>query len=331
MLHKRYLVTVAVLSFALSSRAQDAIFSQFYSTPLFVNPALSGAIKCGRLSLNYRNQWSAIPGAFSFVNASYDQHFDQLSGAIGLVATSVQEGNGSYRTTDVGGIYSYNLQVNDVFSIKTALQASYVNRYVDWNELTFPDQFDEFGLKDFSSSQESLPNTPTSIHYADFSAGMVGYSENFYAGFAVHHLTRPNEGFREVYKLPMKYTVHAGAIIDLVPKQHRFRSSNSPTLSPNIIYQQQGTSQQLNYGLYATYHPVVFGVWYRQTISFKDAESLTFLIGIQLNSLHVGYSYDLTLSQLKAVSGGSHELSVRYNLRCREPKQKFKMINCPSF
>lgn len=322
---------MTLLSFSMS--AQDAIFSQFYSAPVYVNPALAGAVKCGRLSLNYRNQWSAIPGTFSFINASYDQHIDKISGALGLVATSVQEGNGSYRTTYVGGVYSYNIQVNDVFSIKTALQASYVNRRVDWNELTFPDQFDDvMGLA--RSTSEQILNTPANKHYVDFSAGIVGFSENFYAGFAVHHLARPDESFigsGTVYRLPMKFTAHAGAVIDLVPKRYRFRTPNAPTLSPNIIYQQQGPAQQLNYGIYASFHPIVFGAWFRQTISFENRESLAFLVGIKLNAMNVGYSYDLSLNKLKGVSGGSHEISVSYAMRCREPKHKFKMINCPSF
>ena len=329
MLHK-YVFTVFLLFCTLLLSAQDALFSQFYAAPLYINPALTGADKCGHISINYRNQWAAIPGAFSSFNASFDRHFDELGGAIGVVATNLREGNGSYSTTNVGTIYSYSFQVNDVFSIKTALQASFVNRYINWNELRFANQWNE-QLGVWGTESEDLPNTPTSKNYVDFSTGIVGYSENFYAGFAIHHLSRPDEGAALVYRLPMKFTVHAGTTIDLIPKQRRFRESNAPTLSPNIIYQQQGTAQQLNYGVYANYHPLVFGIWYRQAISFNQSESITFLIGIQHNSLRIGYSYDLAMSQLVKVSGGSHELSVSYGLACPPPKSKIKKINCPSF
>ncbi len=325
------ILTIILLFCTLSLSAQDALFSQFYSAPLYTNPALAGSARCGRFSVNYRNQWAAIPGAFSNINASFDKHFDELSGGLGVIVTNLREGNGSYSTTNAGAIYSYSFQVNDVFSIKAAVQASFVHRYVNWNELTFPDQFDDqLGLVR-TSTGESLPSSPTSKGYADFSTGVVGYSENFYAGFAVHHLSRPDEGFTDVHKLPMKFTVQAGAIIDLRPKQHRFREANAPTISPNIIYQQQGTAQQINYGMYANISSFVFGAWYRQTISFSQPESLTFLIGVKLNALNVGYSYDLSLSKLCRVSGGSHELSVAYHLPCREAKPKIKMISCPSF
>jgi type IX secretion system PorP/SprF family membrane protein len=298
---------------------------------LYVNPALAGAQKCGRIALNYRNQWTAIPGAFSSINASFDKHFDELSGALGFIVTNVREGNGSYSTTNAGAIYSYNIQVNDMFSIKTAVQASFVNRHIYWNELTFPDQFNEGGLIPGSTSGETLPNTPTSKNYADFSTGIVGYSENFYAGFAVHHLTRPNEGFMNAFELPMKFTVHAGAVIDLIPKQRRFRDPGAPTLSPNIIYQQQGTAQHVNYGVYLNYSALVLGAWYRQTIAFNQPDCVTFLVGIRYNAMRIGYSYDLALNKLLAVSGGSHEISLGYNLRCAPPRPQVRMINCPSF
>ncbi|MDR2907773.1 MAG: type IX secretion system membrane protein PorP/SprF [Bacteroidales bacterium] len=330
----KYFLTALAWSCTLTASAQDAIFSQFYSAPLYTNPALAGASKCGRLSASYRNQWAAIPGAFTDISASYDQHVDGLSGAIGALLTSSREGNGAYSTINAGLIYSYNFQVNDVFSIKPAIQASFVNRRFDWTALTFHDQFDaSSGL--IGPSQETFPGdeAPASKSYADFSAGLVGYSENFYAGFAVHHLGRPVEGFVGAgeYRLAMKYTAHAGAVIDIRPKQYRFRDPKAPTLSPNIIYQQQGATQQINYGMYANVYPLVFGVWYRQTIAFDEPESLTFLLGIHYNSLNIGYSYDLTISKLTNASGGSHELSIGYLLPCREVKPKIKMINCPSF
>jgi type IX secretion system PorP/SprF family membrane protein len=326
--------TIFVLFCSLSLSAQDAIFSQFYAAPLYTNPALAGAAKCGRISVNYRNQWSMIPGAFSQINASYDQHFNQLAGALGFIVTGLREGSGAYSSINVGAIYSYNLEVNDVFSIKTAVQISFVNRRIDWNELTFASQFHEVLGFDPSGQKESLP-APTGKNYPDFSTGIIGFSENFYAGFAVHHLGTPDEAFMtgSVAKLPLKFTAHAGAVIDLKPKQRRFRDPNAPTLSPNIIYQQQGTAQQINYGVYANnlFPTVVFGLWYRQTIAFDQPESLTFLVGIRHNSLNVGYSYDLSLNKLYRVSGGSHELSMGYLLPCPTPKVRIKKINCPSF
>ena len=53
--------------------AQDPQFSQFYASPLYLNPALTGSVKCPRATLNYRNQWPALGSTYVTYIASFDQ------------------------------------------------------------------------------------------------------------------------------------------------------------------------------------------------------------------------------------------------------------------
>ena len=330
----KYFLTVIVLFCTLSASAQGAMFSQFYAAPLHTNPAMAGTMICGRFAVNYRSQWTLIPGgSFSSVSASYDEHIDRLSGALGFIVTNTREGGGAYSTTTVGAIYSYSFQLTSAISVRTAVQAGFIHRRIDWGNLTFPDQFDLGGFTN-QPTMEDLPNTPASRFLEDFSVGIVGYGDRFFAGVALHHISRPDEGFMDVSRIPLKFTAHAGAVLDLRRGTSRFRDPNTPTISPNLIFQQQGTAQQINYGVYFNnvIPMMVFGVWYRQTIGFTNPESLTFLVGIRLNSMRIGYSYDLSLSRLRGVSGGSHEVSMAYLLPCRRPRApRVRMISCPCF
>jgi len=330
----KYFLTVIVLFCTLSASAQGAMFSQFYAAPLHTNPAMAGTMICGRFAVNYRSQWTLIPGgSFSSVSASYDEHIDRLSGALGFIVTNTREGGGAYSTTTVGAIYSYSFQLTSAISVRTAVQAGFIHRRIDWGNLTFPDQFDLGGFTN-QPTMEDLPNTPASRFLEDFSVGIVGYGDRFFAGVALHHISRPDEGFMDVSRIPLKFTAHAGAVLDLRRGTSRFRDPNTPTISPNLIFQQQGTAQQINYGVYFNnvIPMMVFGVWYRQTIGFTNPESLTFLVGIRLNSMRIGYSYDLSLSRLRGVSGGSHEVSMAYLLPCRRPRApRVRMISCPGF
>ena len=55
---------------------QDIHFSQFYMSPLNLNPALTGVMNCNqRFVANYRNQWASVLGSSSFntYSASYDR------------------------------------------------------------------------------------------------------------------------------------------------------------------------------------------------------------------------------------------------------------------
>jgi type IX secretion system PorP/SprF family membrane protein len=325
-LKKLFLTLFLLLSAGITAFSQDPHFSQYYANPLYLNPAFAGTAVCPRLILNYRNQWPSISGTFVTYSASYDQHVDNLSGGLGLIFTSDKAGEGTLTTNMVSGIYSYRLQVSRKFSIKAGFQASYFQKSIDWEKLTFGDQIDpRYGFVYYT--QETKPGELTK-GTADFSAGLLGYGESVYGGIAVHHLTQPNEGFFSVSKLPMRITAHMGAIIDL-EKHRRRRKVEDPTISPNILFMKQQDFEQLNYGLYFNKYPLVGGIWFRQ--GFDNPDAFIALLGFQTSVVKMGYSYDVTVSKLSSATGGSHEVSFALQFNCKPKKKRIRAINCPSF
>ncbi|MBN2729474.1 MAG: type IX secretion system membrane protein PorP/SprF [Bacteroidales bacterium] len=324
-------LVIAVFSMAFYSMdavAQDPHFSQYYANPLYMNPAMAGTPVCPRLIMNYRNQWPSISGQYVTYNASYDQHVDALSGGIGVLVNVDRAGEGTLSTTMASGIYSYKLDIGRKFSLKAGIQATFLQKSLDWEKLTFGDQIDPRHGFVFNTN-EVYPSDGLVKTFADFSAGMVGYSERFYAGFAVHHLTTPNEGFISYSELPMKYTVHAGAIISIEGDNSRKRTIEETSLSPNIMFQKQQEFEQLNYGLYLNKFPFVGGVWYRH--NFDNSDAVIVLLGFQQQVFKFGYSYDLTVSKLTNASGGAHEFSLTIQFECSPKRKRIRAINCPSF
>jgi type IX secretion system PorP/SprF family membrane protein len=297
-------------------RAQDPQFTQFYANPLYLNPAFAGTARCPRICINYRNQWPAISGTFVTYSASYDQHIDGMAGGIGLLVTNDRAGKGTLNTTNVSGIYSYQLNLTREFSMKFGIQATYAQKSVDWSKLTFGDMIDP--RTGFVYSTNEIPNATTRSN-VDISAGMLGYSRRYFFGFAVHHVTEPDEGFLGTSKLPMKYTGHAGA---LIPLGGRYSESS---ISPNILYQKQQDFQQLNLGVYFTKGALVGGLWYR------NQDSFIILLGFQQDLFKFGYSYDVTVSRLTNATAGSHEISFQMQFECKPKKRKFRTVSCPSF
>ncbi|MGL5888300.1 MAG: PorP/SprF family type IX secretion system membrane protein [Bacteroidia bacterium] len=297
-------------------RAQDPQFTQFYANPLYLNPAFAGTARCPRICINYRNQWPAISGTFVTYSASYDQHIDGIAGGIGLLVTNDRAGKGTLNTTNVSGIYSYQLNLTREFSMKFGIQATYAQKSVDWSKLTFGDMIDP--RTGFVYSTNEVPNQTTRSN-VDISAGMLGYSRRYFFGFSVHHVTEPDEGFLGTSKLPMKYTGHAGA---LIPLGGRYSESS---ISPNILYQRQQDFQQLNLGVYFTKGALVGGLWYR------NQDSFIILLGFQQDLFKFGYSYDVTVSRLTNATAGSHEISFQMQFECKPKKRKFRTVSCPSF
>jgi type IX secretion system PorP/SprF family membrane protein len=322
-----YLIAVLTLLVAATElRAQDPEFTQFYANPLYLNPAFAGTARCPRLVMNYRNQWPSLSGNFVTMSASYDQHVQTLQGGLGLIVLNDRAAQGTLNTTTVSGIYSYQQPISRKFSIKAALQASYLQKALDWSRLTFGDMIDP--RKGFIYNTNDIPRGG-SVRAVDFSAGLLGFSDKIYGGVAVHHLNEPNESLIVgTSRLPMKYTFHAGAVI---PIEKKSRDADAK-ISPNLLYRRQGEFQQLNLGLYVSKGPLVAGVWFRGLMfgqTYRDAFIAT--IGIQTDVVRIGYSYDVTISELTPSTGGSHEVSLGINFECRQKRKKLRTIACPSF
>jgi len=269
--------------------------------------------------MNYRNQWPGIDNSFITTTASYDKQVDAIKGGIGVQLLSDRAGEGVLNTTQASFMYSYQLKVNRKFSIRTGFQATFVQKSININNLRFGDMIDaRRGV--VYQTQEQI-NSDNNV-YPDFSFGMIGFSEKTYFGFAVHHLTAPDEGFIDVATLPRRFTVHFGAVI---PWSLR---SEDMSWSPNVIFQSQGQATEINVGSYIKKGPLSLGTWYR---SGNNRDAIISILGVEVDKYKFGYSYDFTVSQLNGQTGGSHEVSLSYTFPCRPKKVRFETISCPSF
>lgn len=312
-------VALGVLG-GLGAMAQDPQFTQFYANPLYLNPAFAGSAKCPRVVMNYRNQWPGLTGTFVTSSVSYDQYVAGLQGGLGLLVTHDQAGKGTLNTTNVSGIYSYQQAITKKFSILAGFQATYFQKSLDWSKLSFGDQIDP--RRGFVYNTNDVPRGG-SVGNADFSAGVVGYSEVFFVGFAAHHLTQPNESVIVGNSpLPMKFTGHVGAAIP-VGVQAKYETATK--ISPNVLYQQQAAFRQLNLGLYVEHGPITAGAWYRARDAF------IVLVGFHAERFRFGYSYDVTTSKLTTATAGSHEISMQLQFDCKPKRRKFRVVACPRF
>ncbi|MDB4088389.1 type IX secretion system membrane protein PorP/SprF [Flavobacteriales bacterium] len=312
---------IIAIILSTSALAQDPEFSQFYANPLYLNPAFAGSNNCPRVALNYRNQWPAISGSFVTQSVSYDQRLGYNKGAgIGLLVTNDVAAK-TLSTLNASAIFSYHIPITRKFAIRVGFQATYFQKSLDWNKLSFSDQIDS--RRGFVYTSKDVPNGNGKKTGVDFSGGILGFSERFYFGFAAHHVTEPNESLLLAESpLPLKLTGHVGAVIPL--RKSRYKKTTAK-ISPNILYRNQGTSQQLNIGVYVNKGPIWTGVWYR------NGDAFIVLLGIQTDLIRLGYSYDVTTSQLTLATAGSHEVSFAMNFSCKPPKRRYRTISCPSF
>jgi len=326
-----HITCLLLLFMSFRMMAQDVVFSQFYAAPMELNPALTGLTHAPRIILNYRNEWPAIPNAYTTYAVSYDQYFKKVSSGIGVNIISDVEGGGIYTTNRIDFSYAYDLRIEGDFYLRGGLEAGFVQRRLNWDKLLFLDQIDPLtGATDGSGNpfltEETRPDN-LSRYYGDFSAGVLAYSSTFYAGVALKHINAPDENQlnfeTDFAQRPVLYSVHAGAQIKL---GERNKSQHKTFISPNILFARQADFGQVNVGAYAQTGNIFGGVWYRNAWSNPDAA--IFLIGFQQNIVKIGYSFDWTLSQLNSHTGGGHEISVILNFDDQKNRRKTDYNDC---
>jgi len=346
MIKKKLVLTVLLGYCALASHAQDPQFSQFYANPLYLNPALTGGANAPRVTLNYRNQWPGLSANYITTGFGIDHYFSNVNSGVGLYVMNDVQGTGNLRSTEVSGLYSYQIRFNENTALRVGLQGTYANRGADLSALTFGDQYTNRGFTGSPTSDPLALNGMPSISYADFSTGMLLYSDRYWVGISAHHINRPQQGFFRISdsdRLPIKGSFQAGLKIPFggyTGTGDEFEREMS--ISPAVLYKFQGQYDQLDLGVYLTYSPIVLGAWYRG-IPFKkyapninNHESVIGLVGFRQDKFAFGYSYDLTVSTLGMASGGAHEISLSYIFDF-EPsprkgyRRKDKQLSCPKF
>jgi len=341
-------IVVVLLGTAVGTnyiKAQDVQFSQFYSAPLYLNPAFTGSSHLTRVGSNYRNQWPALEANFITMSAYVDHFIDDKNSGVGFLIQTDKEGLAGLRSTSLTGLYSYQLPISKTYTVRAGVSAGYVIRDINFGNLTFGDQFDANGI--ISGPTAETFDTGASKNFFDLGLGVLLHSENAWAGVSVSHLTKPNQSFiGEADPLPRKFSYHLGYKFFFrkgVMGEGIYAKEQERSLAPMIQFKKQGKFSQLDAGMYYTFEPLIIGMWYRglpfkKFDNFTNNESVVILLGYSKKSkddiLNIGYSYDVTISKLGASSGGAHEFSISYAWFTgdpRKPPKNVRLIPCPNF
>ena len=326
------------MTFAMSLHAQDPSFSQFFSSPLNINPALTANINSDwRLISNFRDQWIGPASPYVTGTISYDSKLFQnkipnveeqgnVFGAGGMLMFD-HAMSGVVRSTYASLDLSYNIKISETDSyterIGVGFGASYGNRRIDFSRVDFEEQFTGDGFN------TNLPTGETALSnmkpYLSASAGIT-YSartenSNFDAGVAAFHVNKPRQTFLkdENEFLAMRKVAHVNFETFLNEKT---------VFNTNAIYQFQREANYLSVGAALGQYVdnqletmISFGLWY------WSKNALIPYVGLTHKDFEVGVSYDLTTSKLNqaARKPNTWELS----LILRGTRKPTGVIPCP--
>jgi len=328
----RRIIYISVLTLSLFSKgfSQDPTFSQFYANQLYLSPSFAGATEEYRVAMNYRNQWPAIPGVFHTYSISFDKALINFNSGIGVLATYDVAGSGELSTTNIGLLYSYDFNINREWHIRPGVNFKFYYLGLDLAKLLWSSS-----LTGGSTPAPSIhPPSFDNVADVDFATSGLVYNDRMWAGITLDHLLVPKTSFYgEDATVPIKFNVYGGI---QVIKKTRLRTKLREVLSIAMNFQAQARFIQTDLGLYYYKDPLIFGLWYRgiPLITSQAGDAIIGLVGIKTSQLHIGYSYDFTISNLISSSAGAHEISLVYeftSFSIGSQKKRIRAIPCPEF
>lgn len=333
-LHKSKLLTLILLVFgSMGIYAQDIHFSQYYASPLTLNPALTGKFNGQyRIGGIYRSQWAPagtplfMTPAISVDGSLFKGLLKKDAVGVGLELFTDRQNKASLVQYQILGSLAYHkgIGANNGTQISLGFQGGYVLKQLNASKLTFADSY-TLGSTGYQATLTSaeIASLKDKFGYFNMNAGLFVNSKIhskavLYGGYSFNNLGRPVEQFSDktVNKVGIawRHVVHVGAEWDAAQKV---------VVIPGILWQMQSKAQELNFGVTVGYHvqldpnggtdhtTVFLGLWNRMTPNYVSnnkakygEESIIPKIGLEIKRIRFGAALDIPLSKISLTKNG---------------------------
>ncbi len=318
------------------SFSQDIHFSQFSQVHSLTNPALTGIAHDFRAYVIYRDQWRGVTVPYKTYGASIENKFKTSrekgirkffsSLGVGLSFYGDKAGDGNMGESQVNLSFSSKIPINDNNSLAGGLQASVVQRTLDFSKLIFTDQYNGNSYDPTIISGENVG--AQNFIFPDFAGGINWTTEsdqssmsksNYFkmnTGFSVYHINNPELKFLSGSnaRLNPKFVVHG----DFLLVAH----GTGIVFIPSYLLEFQGSSKEVILGILFKYYlkeSSKYTGFIKQSAfglggALRNKDAFIFSAIFETGQYAFGFSYDLNISKLITVSEGrgGAEIFIRF-------------------
>ena len=320
-----------------SSKAQDLHYSQFYNSPLNINPALTGMFNGDhRFTGSLRDQWRHVGVPWFTFSGAYDQKLH-----IGVTENSFWSAGANFNydsqgdsriqlaTLNVSGSYTRILNKSNLLT--GGLLLGYSNRGFSESDLTWDKQWDGNTFDPSTSNGEDFDATNLSFLESSIGVNYRWQKTNrtkLDVGLGVFHLLEPSVSFYDgdTEKLPRRYNVMGVGNIQLLDdidlqmhglyqRQEQYDQFVIGAIGKFYLNQKRGKETQIHLGL-----------------GYRTAGSLIPTFAVDFRGIYASFSYDIDISNFNDIadnSKGGPEFHVRYIIKHVKQMKKFKV--CPIY
>lgn len=351
-IHIKILLSAFIFIFSINLYAQDYKFSQFYNSPLNLNPANTGRMNSlYRFVANYRLQYLPLqsPSPYNTLSASADAGLfrDKLRNdifGIGVVFTNDRQTAIRTNTFMVSLAYHKAMGKKANHYLSAGVQIGFLQRSVDFGNLAFESQFTGTGFNTSAPSGENFASgkyIKANAHIGLLYSARINKMFGVYAGLSIFNVLKPKDSFFKAdNERAIRYNAQAGLTIDV---------NRKVLISPNGMYMRQSTATQWVAGVSAAINlsgksepyrtAVSVGIWLDGGSKNPDVKdnamnALIASAAVSFSGVQIGVSYDATIKKdlSKAVkSFGALEASVIYTSKPLDKKKQYSPLLCPTF
>ena len=292
----------------------DPAFSHTWVSKGYYNPAAAGEENGILMTLGSRMQWVDFKHAPMNFYFTVDMPYKLMGQKVGFGAKVEYERIGLFTDTRVGAQVAYKRKLGRNMMLSVGVQPGVFSQTFRGKEVITPENPNVSGEED-----KAIPtNQDVSGTAFDANVGVFFSHPNYWAGFAVTHVTAPaielkvSRGAPESWEFKANRVYYFAAGGNIPIKNTLFEIQPSGMFAS---YQKAWTAQLATVLRYN--RMLNIGVGYR----WKDA--VTAFVGVNLKDAYIGYAYDYPVSAISKATFGSHEVFVTYRVKL-ENREKNK-------
>lgn len=290
-----YIFAILIGTYGFTAAQQLPQYSNYMINDYVLNPALSGTKDYFEVKSNNRYQWVGITDApRTFILSANGPYKSKNMGYGGYVFTDI---TGPTRRVGLTFSYGYHMKLNETMKLSLGLSAGLLQFSVDGSKITTRDQGDL-----------AISNGVQSVIVPDFGFGAMLHTDKYYAGFSVPQLYQSKLKFFDyststLSKIATHYFLMGGYKYDLNDKIRIEPNAMIKFVPPAPV--------KLDIGVRGIYREMIWA-----GLAYRTNDAIVVLAGYTYqNYLTFAYSYDMTTSNLRNYSSGTHEVmfAIRFN------------------
>lgn len=324
------IITITACAFSLIVNAQDIHFSQFYMSPLNVNPAATGSENKIRANMNYKEQWKSVASPYKTVGVSYDMRVMEKDGGFlagGINFYSDRAGDSKMGVAQGNLNLAYHVQIDKEMTVGLGVMGGYAQRSVNTTGLQWGNQYDGMDYNALLPTGEAAGGNYTKSFF-DLGAGLQWTylkGEKYLtgnnqiaasAGISMYHIHQPDYSFfnNPDEKLYRKIVISGNALIGI--------PNSRISMIPGFFYAIQGGAREFVIGTLVRYRlkedshftGFVTGSSLSLGMYYRNKDAVVIPVMFNFGGYAVGFSYDLNISDLSQASDGKggFEISLRF-------------------